>query len=545
MATSFGAIPRTINPVGRGGGGGSLAGIMQQLRLKDQAAKEEAEIQAIVDALIKGERPTTTGTAGDFPPLDTKVPIEEKTNRLHGILESFRENAGSLPPTFDEQRDLTRRLGEEIKIIEDQPLVTADLRKQTEPVENRRARLLKDPRFLRRLIKDPAGASKLLETLAAPKRTAASPEGKQILDRNALVREFGEKSKQVEQFDRLTFPSPKEKTESKFELVQLQKRRQKLRSQPQTENTQNTINEIDRRIEVINKQVGGEVESKSELIRLIDKEKQLLKAGGNKAALENVQAGIKKIILQPADDRGTLFEHLVTAGFKEGTKEWNSAARAWLAKKAGTSVSVRTALKAGEELGKEMAKLVVSQQKDAEGARVGLLSLQESRQILNDAAGITTGTGAKFLTALNSFLTQRLGFDAGADETANTQAFAATMGTQVGQIIKQFGSGTGLSDADREYAERIVGGDITLNEAAIRRLIDINERAFRNVIRFHNKRARSVNKWAKDQDVSLPFALGVDEKTLGAPKKSKPKPRKDKEPTLEDLEAEMERRGLR
>lgn len=68
------------------------------------------------------------------------------------------------------------------------------------------------------------------------------------------------------------------------------------------------------------------------------------------------------------------------------------------------------------------------------------------------------------------------------------------MGNQVGQIIKQFGAGTGLSDADREYAEKIVGGKITLNEGAIRRLIYINEKAHKNVINRYNQMAKQAKK---------------------------------------------------
>ena len=66
------------------------------------------------------------------------------------------------------------------------------------------------------------------------------------------------------------------------------------------------------------------------------------------------------------------------------------------------------------------------------------------------------------------------------------------MAQNVGRIIKQFGAGTGLSNADREYAEKMAGGKITLDRKAIERILDINERAARNVITLHNKRASEV-----------------------------------------------------
>lgn len=107
-------------------------------------------------------------------------------------------------------------------------------------------------------------------------------------------------------------------------------------------------------------------------------------------------------------------------------------------------------------------------------------------------SGMITGAGAEFFVNLNQAL-KTAGIDAGyADAAANSQAFAANMAGNVGRIIKQFGAGTGLSNADREYAEKMAGGKITLDANAIRRILDINERAARNVIRAHNKDVKNI-----------------------------------------------------
>ena len=45
------------------------------------------------------------------------------------------------------------------------------------------------------------------------------------------------------------------------------------------------------------------------------------------------------------------------------------------------------------------------------------------------------------------------------------------MAGNVGRLIKQFGAGTGLSDADRQYAEKMAGGKITLDVKALK---DVN-----------------------------------------------------------------------
>lgn len=169
-------------------------------------------------------------------------------------------------------------------------------------------------------------------------------------------------------------------------------------------------------------------------------------------------------------------------------------------------VNIDTGAKSMTELGKEMSKSLVTMRDDALGAAKALESLQEAKGLLE--AGMITGTGAEFMVNFGNFLSSRLGVDFASDPVANTQAYAATMGNQVGQIIKQFGAGTGLSDADREYAEKIVGGKITLNEGAIRRLLAINEKAYRNVVKKYNSLAdQAMSRPGAEQ---LPYDLRVE-----------------------------------
>jgi len=66
------------------------------------------------------------------------------------------------------------------------------------------------------------------------------------------------------------------------------------------------------------------------------------------------------------------------------------------------------------------------------------------------------------------------------------------MAQNVGKIIKQFGAGTGLSDADRQYAEKMAAGKITLDTKALNKILDINERGARNVITRHNKDVEGI-----------------------------------------------------
>ena len=169
-------------------------------------------------------------------------------------------------------------------------------------------------------------------------------------------------------------------------------------------------------------------------------------------------------------------------------------------------------------LGKEQAETISEGRKGALSAVSNLDTINTGRQLLKE--GVLTGTGAEFLVNLNQAL-KTIGIDAGyADAAANSQAFTANMAASVGQLIKQFGAGTGLSNADREYAEKMAGGKITLDEKAIRRILDINERASRNVIATHNKFADKAGKAAEAFKVEEPTFEPIDLPSLPAAPRS-------------------------
>jgi hypothetical protein len=141
-------------------------------------------------------------------------------------------------------------------------------------------------------------------------------------------------------------------------------------------------------------------------------------------------------------------------------------------------------------LGGGQSKQAIDSQIAAQGAATIIETNQTGRNILN--SGAITGTGANFLVGFNNALKQA-GIDAGyADAAANSQAYAAAMGANVGQLIKQFGAGTGLSDADREFAMQMAGGKITLTEQALRKILDINDKAAGKVIDTHNRKYGGV-----------------------------------------------------
>ena len=162
-----------------------------------------------------------------------------------------------------------------------------------------------------------------------------------------------------------------------------------------------------------------------------------------------------------------------------------------IAKAGASNINLPAQEKAFEgELGKGQAKRIIDSQAGALDAASIIDTVKTGRDIMK--SGMITGAGADFLVNFNQGL-KTAGIDSGyADAAANSQAFTANMAGNVGKLIKQFGAGTGLSDADREFAKDMAGGRISLDAKAINKILDINERAARNVITRHNKDVKGI-----------------------------------------------------
>jgi hypothetical protein len=101
--------------------------------------------------------------------------------------------------------------------------------------------------------------------------------------------------------------------------------------------------------------------------------------------------------------------------------------------------------------------------------------------------GVITGQLAKpelFLKAVAADLGMNF------PDVATTQEYMATAGRQVGSIIRLFGAGTGLSDADRQYAERIAGGDINVPIDALKRIVRAAKESSLSQINRYNTRVK-------------------------------------------------------
>jgi len=137
-----------------------------------------------------------------------------------------------------------------------------------------------------------------------------------------------------------------------------------------------------------------------------------------------------------------------------------------------------------------------------------LPNLQFMEQMLNvvgDDGEVITGKLAKPELFLKS-LARDLGVGEFPDVAA-TESYLATAGRQVGQVIRLFGSGTGLSDADREYAEKIAAGSIAMDKDALKRLVSMARTGIKGQVENFNRQIeRSYSPDIVDQATSN-FAL--------------------------------------
>jgi tetratricopeptide (TPR) repeat protein len=71
-------------------------------------------------------------------------------------------------------------------------------------------------------------------------------------------------------------------------------------------------------------------------------------------------------------------------------------------------------------------------------------------------------------------------------EITNAETYISETATLVRQDIKDFGSGSGVSDADREYAIIEKGGDIRLQAEALLKILEIQRSSFVKTIELYN-----------------------------------------------------------
>jgi hypothetical protein len=129
----------------------------------------------------------------------------------------------------------------------------------------------------------------------------------------------------------------------------------------------------------------------------------------------------------------------------------------------------------------DAAKNLGEMQKGARSANSSYSNIERLTPLLNSEAFISGTLGNTRLS-----IAKALGLE-GAEET---QTFFSQMGRETAETIKSFGAGTGLSDNDRIYAEKIAGGNVDLTPGAIKRILFLRQQANRAAIIQYNDERR-------------------------------------------------------
>ncbi len=128
--------------------------------------------------------------------------------------------------------------------------------------------------------------------------------------------------------------------------------------------------------------------------------------------------------------------------------------------------------KYAEALAEAGVKDVIDQREKARTARQRLSVIE--RQLSRLEGGMPTGIAANFEVGLRR-VAELIGLPYDPQVT-NAETYMMDAAQLVRDQIKAFGSGTSITDADRVYTERMVGGDITQQAQALEEMLNI----FRN-----------------------------------------------------------------
>ena len=120
-----------------------------------------------------------------------------------------------------------------------------------------------------------------------------------------------------------------------------------------------------------------------------------------------------------------------------------------------------------------------------------LQSMQNLLANTDENSQVISGFGADVELSVKS-LGNRLGFNN--PDVASTQEYLGLAGNQVAQVIKAFGAGTGLSDADREFAKGIAGGQLNMDRDALKRLVGIMKDKGQLIIKNYNDYVQRTSK---------------------------------------------------
>lgn len=230
------------------------------------------------------------------------------------------------------------------------------------------------------------------------------------------------------------------------------------------------------------KQLVGEREKKQKESSEMDLKLQQLGLGNKKAALDLAAKSVMPVVGDTINQPG--------GGTKQAIFDPQTGNLSYATGDKAPLVQMNPGEKAFDvEQGKLKAKQIEKSGEQANEASQIIRTIHNGRDLLNKK--IWVGSNADIRLALGKAL-QFAGYKGNDEPMANTEAFLSNMASNVGRVIKMFGAGTGLSNADREYAEALAGGRISMTKQGLQKVLDDNEKASRFLIEHHNNLVKKL-----------------------------------------------------
>ena len=146
-----------------------------------------------------------------------------------------------------------------------------------------------------------------------------------------------------------------------------------------------------------------------------------------------------------------------------------------------------------------------------DAANKAVTSIESIDTSLENIDNMFTGYGATFRMDV-ARAARVAGIDiSAADQIENTEEYASLAGARVADYITNLGAGTGLSDKDREFAEKVVAGDIGMSPKTMRRLLTtIRKQNVRTIGQYNNLRGAVEGKLTGSEKAAMAFYPLVD-----------------------------------
>jgi hypothetical protein len=195
---------------------------------------------------------------------------------------------------------------------------------------------------------------------------------------------------------------------------------------------------------------------------------------------------------QPKDELAKLTDDL--NGGRITLKDYMARRELLTTRSPGVNVSVNTEKNLYSTMAEKQAAENVTLYSRAQQAPELLERSRRVKQALGSDSKAITGAGAEWLLT-GAKVAAQMGFNTG-DAAADTEALARDLAASTLDGIKAsgLGAGSGFSNADRDFLEKVVGGSIKLEGKTLLRLADLNEKSAIKTIQRWNSQADRLDK---------------------------------------------------